>query len=212
MSDTLRWLCVFGLVSLLMAGCGNSDPLPDKQPEAAAAQYALTHSEDDAEFLLAWDDIVARCPAAAEQKITGVFARRGESVAISPGRSFGVEAGASIAWMSQRGVEGTDPGSGRSMSVNIAFHDGPGTAAEYVTGVAGAMRASVAEADGIVVASLESEFPLRAVQQFVGGNGMVVHIIETAPSGVDFYCGPSVLGVLVSMAKANILRVSDSSP
>ena len=74
------------------------------------------------------------------------------------------------------------------------------------------MRATVTEADGFVEASIESDVPLRAIQRFVAGNGLILHIIETAPAGVSFYCEPTVLGELVSIAKGNMARVADSSP
>jgi hypothetical protein len=200
---------MIGLAVLVGVGCGESGPEAKPEAEVDVPEYALTHSEGDAEFVLGWDVVVDRCPDAAEQQATNIFARRGETVEASPNRSLSIGAADPIAWMSQRGVDAEGPSSGRSMGVSVSLFDGPGTAAELVKGVGAAMQATITEAEGFVEASIESDVPLRSIQRFVAGNGVILHIIETAPAGVSFYCGPAVIDELVSIAKGNMARVTD---
>jgi hypothetical protein len=71
------------------------------------------------------------------------------------------------------------------------------------------MQATITEADGFAEASIESDVPLRSIQRFVAGHGVILHIIETAPAGVSFYCEPAVIDELVSIAKGNMALVTD---
>ena len=222
----LRRFCVPGLAALVAVACGASEPEPSPQaalsPVAAQtaaeqsepsravapATYEMTHSDRDAEFVLSWDLIASNCRDAGQYQVTGVFAQRGETVAISPQESLSVEQDAPFAWISQRFVRADDPASGRSIGVTVSFFDGPGTAGEYLKGLAAQMGATVVEIDSFTEASVDTEAPLRSAQRFTAGNGMIVHLIETAAPGASFFCEPATLDDLVSLARGNMALVT----
>ena len=212
--------CVIGLV-LAAAACGqrgperstpvvSATPKAEQRPEATAAAsgYELTHSQRDAEFLLSWDLIAATCPKAGEYQVNEAFARRGETVDISPEESLSVEQDAPLGWVSQRFVRVEDPTSGQSLGVTISFFDGPGTVVKYLEALVGPMRASVAEAGGFAEASVDSKVPLRVTQRFVAGNGIILHLVETAAPDVAYLCEPASLSDLLSAAKGNMALVT----
>ncbi len=216
---------MLGLAALATVACATSDPQPSPEiapsPQAtqtavsesgpgpeAPARYQITHSDLDAEFVLSWDLVTSNCPEAGQYQVSGAFARRGETVAISPQESLTVEQGAPFVWVSQRFVRADDPVSGQSIGVTLSFFDGQGTVGEYLKGLADQMGATVSEIGDFTDASVDMAAPFQSAQRFAAGNRMMVHLIETAAPGSSFFCQPAALDELVSLAKGNIALVT----
>jgi len=173
---------------------------------APPTAYQLTHSAEDAEYILNWDFIVSKCPDIGAYDRIEAFLHRGESKQSATGETTTtMEMNSQAAWMSMRSVFTSSAGGDnfRGFSVYIAYCE----TAEYLDEYIELMKMSgipFQEDGGFITAVLESGPPTQSIQLHIAGNQFYMLFLCTASSNESLFCDKDTLEELIAIAKSNI--------
>jgi hypothetical protein len=169
--------------------------------EESHAEYRLTHSAADAEYILSWDLIVSQCPDIGDYGKIEAFAYRGESVQISPGENFGLDADSPAAWASTRFVRTVWEGTTfRSFAVQTMFSE----KAEDLDELVQLVGYPIQQEGDFVTGVLESETPMQSIQILLAGKHFTVLVGEFASADQSLFFDKDELMELISVARSNI--------
>lgn len=89
----------------------------------APTPHRLTDTQQDAEYLVAWETVGQRCPETVGQPLLQGFVLRGEAVELAAGERMTLAADSPSLWGSTRLLREGDPNGGdfRSLSVEISL-------------------------------------------------------------------------------------------
>jgi hypothetical protein len=152
-------IIIVGLLSIVSCGGGKTN-------ETA---YQLTHSSEDAEYILSWDSIISQCPAdIGDYDKLGDFVHRGESKQFSIGETFAIEMDSPVAWSSIRFVRTEPVGETfRSFGVYIMYCETDEELNEYLQMDDiryGMLQGIPMQKDGdFATAVVENETPLKTI-------------------------------------------------
>lgn len=196
-SKFIMLLAVVFLVAVV-AACGKPSTTPTPTPTAT---YALTHSAADVEHILNWGLIVSQCPDIGDYDKIEAFVYRGESVKITPGETFGLDADSPAAWASTRFVRTEWEGQAfRSFGVHVMFSE----TAEELDELVQMLGFPVQKEGDFVTALRETETPLQSIELLVAGRHFAVLIGEFASLEESLFFDKDAIVELLSIAKSNI--------
>lgn len=174
-----RWLfitlTILLTVSLVAVSC-------DEEETSSEGTYTLTNTQQDVDYILDWETIVAECPELAGHEVLGGFLERGDSVEIAPGETVSLPADSPALWSSRRLVrEGDSVTSGfRSFTVGVSYADSD-TAVQQLVSEYQQMGCEVQEGEittGFVEeTSSTGENEYTQVAAFAAGNRLVVDFL-----------------------------------
>lgn len=167
--------------------------------------YKLTHTQEDAEYILNWDVIGSHCPGVNGIEKTDIFVRRGETVSFDSGQSS-LPSDSQQAWTSScwAVIPNTEPDKFHSLGVSVSFFDSEGATEEHLKRIAGELGADVQEEGEFMTAIHETLGPTKSRKALLTGNHILVTLDEIASSGEQFFCGMEDLGQIVSSAQKKI--------
>jgi hypothetical protein len=190
-------LAVVFLVSGV-AACGKPTPTPTLTPTPT---YELTHSAADVEYILNWDLIVSQCPDIGAYDKIEAFVYRGETVQITPGETFGLDADSPAAWASARFVRTQWEGKTfRSFGVHVMFSE----TAEDLDELVQMLGFPVQKEGDFATAVRETDTPMQAIELLVAGKHFAVLIGEFASSEESLFFDKDASIELLSIAKSRI--------
>jgi len=170
--------------------------------------YQLTHSIEDAEYILGWDSIISQCPDLGNFDKLGDFIHRGESKQLSTGETFAIEMDSPVAWSSVRFVRTEWTGETfRSFGIYIMYCDTNEGLDEYLqmADISSMLQvADTQEDDEFITAVVETETPMQSIQLILAGKHFFVMLGEYASPDESLFFSKDKLTELISTAKDNV--------
>jgi hypothetical protein len=199
-------LATVALVMLAAVACSDSP--------ANGNGYSLTHSEDDATYLLDWDTVLAECPATAGQEVIATFARRDEPVETAPGETFVVRS--DILWGSLRWMRDGDPNTAdfRSFGVTIFLGESEAAREKVVAGAeqAGFQIEAGEVTTGFLRAPLEDGSPGTSTAAFAAAGPLVVRAVAVTGPESKPYCDDRAVQTLIDHVADRLTQVRWPQP
>lgn len=179
------------------------------EQEQSVGAYQLTHSSEDAEYILNWDSIISRCPDIGGYDRLEAFIYRGESKQFSTGETFTLDMNSPVAWSSVRFVRTEPVGAKfRSFGVWIMYFETDEELDEYLQMDDiryGMMQGVTIQREGdFATAVVENETPLQAVQLLLAGKHFAIMLMEYATPDESPFFSKDALTEMLSIARGNI--------
>jgi len=179
------------------------------EQEQSVGAYQLTHSSEDAEYILNWDSIISRCPDIGGYDRLEAFIYRGESKQFSTGDTFTLDMNSPVAWSSVRFVRTEPVGAKfRSFGVWIMYFETDEELDEYLQMDDiryGMMQGVTIQREGdFATAVVENETPLQAVQLLLAGKHFAIMLMEYATPDESLFFSKDALTEMLSIARGNI--------
>ena len=183
--------------------CGQA-PTNNTTGSSTTGAHNLTHTSQDAEYILSWNILISACPDLADHSKLEGFAGRGQTVQISPDESIELDANSPAAWADTRLVRvqpSTD--SYRNFGVEVMYFDKPEYMNEYLQLLEQAGLSLQTEGD-FKTGVNETNTPVRVLQLLLAGKQIAVSFTETSSTGQQLLCSKEELTGLFNAIEANI--------
>ena len=199
----VKYVLIVSFLVVLIAGLSYFGYNYLKEPKSES--YKLTHTQEDAEYILSWDVIESHCPGVNGLEKKDVFVCRGETVS-SDSRQSSLPNDSRQAWTSSRFVvvPATEPDKFHSFGVSVSFFENEGEVEEYLKRMTKELGTDVEEEREFTTVIHETRGPTKSRNVFLAGNHILVTLLEIASSEEEFFCGIEDLRQIVSSARKKI--------